>query len=72
MGIQTSEAVFEFYRYTPSIAAAIVFILLFSATTALHIYQIARTRTWNFLPLAFGGFCTSKHFLPFENIDYNS
>lgn len=55
MGAQTSEDVFEFYRYTPSIAAAVIFIILFSTTTALHIYQLIQTRTWSFLPLALGG-----------------
>jgi hypothetical protein len=57
MGVQTSEEVFEFYRYTPSLEAAVVFIFLFFTTTVLHLYQLARTRTWSFLPLAVGGLC---------------
>lgn len=55
MGVKTSEDVFEFYRYSPSIAAAVIFIILFSTATALHIYELVRTRTWSFLPLALGG-----------------
>jgi hypothetical protein len=57
MRIPTSEAVFEFYRYTPSIIVAVVFIVLFSITTVLHIYQLLRTKTWSFLPLTLGGLC---------------
>jgi hypothetical protein len=58
MAVQTSEDVFEYYRYTPSIAAAVIFIVLFSITTTVHIYQLARTKTWSFLPLVLGGLCT--------------
>lgn len=47
----------EAYRYNPSIAAAIVFIVLFAATTAMHMFQMIRTRTWYFTPLVIGGFC---------------
>ncbi|PVH97369.1 RTA1-domain-containing protein [Periconia macrospinosa] len=46
---------FVFYRYEPSIAAAVIFIVLFAITTLLHIYQIIRRRTWYFIPLAVGG-----------------
>ncbi|MCJ1432537.1 hypothetical protein MMC27_001894 [Xylographa pallens] len=56
-GIQTSAAVFEYFRYTPSIPAAATFVALFFLTTALHTYQIARTRTWILLPLVLGGYC---------------
>lgn len=56
MGVRTSEDVFEYYRYSPSIAAAVVFILLFAATSVLHAYQLVRTRTWSFLPVVVGGF----------------
>jgi hypothetical protein len=49
MAIHTPEDVFEYYRYTPSIAAAVIFIILFSITTALHLYQLARIPTWSFL-----------------------
>jgi hypothetical protein len=55
MGVHTSEEVFEFYRYSPSIVAAVIFIIRFSTTTALHIYQLLRTQNWIFLPLVLGG-----------------
>ncbi|KAF2211356.1 hypothetical protein CERZMDRAFT_43551 [Cercospora zeae-maydis SCOH1-5] len=47
---------FKFYRYTPSLAGAIIFALLFLVTTALHTYQLFRTRTWYMLPFLVGGF----------------
>ena len=50
---------FSLYQYTPSIPAAIVFIALFGITTALHSYQMMRTRTWFFIPFLCGGLCKS-------------
>jgi hypothetical protein len=37
---------FKFYRYDPSLAAAIVFAILFLLTSLLHVYQLVRSRTW--------------------------
>ncbi|EKG22447.1 RTA-like protein [Macrophomina phaseolina MS6] len=50
---------FVFYRYHPSMGAAVFFILAFMVTTFLHCWQCVRTRTWYFIPLILGGFC--KH-----------
>ncbi|KZF26437.1 RTA1 like protein [Xylona heveae TC161] len=47
---------FELYRYHPSMAGAIIFIILFIITTALHCFQLIRTRTWFMIPMAVGGF----------------
>ncbi|KAF1997815.1 RTA1-domain-containing protein [Amniculicola lignicola CBS 123094] len=44
------------YRYIPSKAAAIVFVIVFSITTFLHIFQLIKKRTWYFIPLVIGGF----------------
>ena len=44
------------YRYHPSRIAAIVAAVAFSLTTFLHIYQVARRRTYYFIPLVIGGF----------------
>ena len=60
MKIQTGD-VFQFYRYIPSIPAAVIFICLFSTTTALHIYQVCRTKIWILLPLVLGGISISPH-----------
>jgi hypothetical protein len=48
---------FKYYHYDPSLAAATIFTLLFLSTTALHLYQLLRTRTWYFIPFVIGGFC---------------
>ena len=47
---------FKYYRYNPSLVAAIIFIVLFTLTTSFHLYQLIRTRTWYFIPLVVGGF----------------
>ncbi|KNG48359.1 hypothetical protein TW65_04881 [Stemphylium lycopersici] len=46
---------FKLFRYNPSLAAAIIFIVLFFTVTALHFYQMLRTRTWIFIPFVVGG-----------------
>ncbi|EPS43753.1 hypothetical protein H072_2261 [Dactylellina haptotyla CBS 200.50] len=43
------------YRYEPSLAAAIVFVVAFGLTTVLHTYQILRTKTSFFIAFAIGG-----------------
>jgi hypothetical protein len=54
---------FKLYRYHPSMAAAVLFIILFLLITAIHSYQMIRTRVWIFIPFVLGGFCTSQlHF----------
>ncbi|KAI0550605.1 RTA-like protein [Xylaria curta] len=43
------------YSYTPSAAAAIIFLILFGVVTVLHIYYVIQRRTWYFLVLVVGG-----------------
>lgn len=50
---------FQLYRYVPSLAAAIVFIVLFVVITAYHLYQVVRLRSWYFLVFVTGGICES-------------
>lgn len=50
---------FKLYRYDPSMAAAVIFIILFLAISTLHLYQMVRTRIWVLIPFVLGGFCTS-------------
>ncbi|KAK9312500.1 RTA1 like protein-domain-containing protein [Lipomyces starkeyi] len=45
----------EYYRYNPSLVAAIVFVVLFSLATVIHTYRLLRTKTWYFIPLLVGG-----------------
>ena len=46
------------YTYYPSMGAAVVFIILFAIVTLLHTFHLFRTRTWFFVPLVIGGYCT--------------
>jgi hypothetical protein len=43
------------YYYTPSAAAAGIFVGLFGVFTVHHFYQILRTRTWFMIPFLIGG-----------------
>lgn len=51
------EVEFSFYRYDPSMAAAVIFIIAFIIVTAIHTYQMIRTRLWILIPFVLGGFC---------------
>ncbi|KAI3057519.1 hypothetical protein CBS147343_10306 [Aspergillus niger] len=46
---------YELYRYTPSLAAAILFLVLFIFITAYHVYQMAQARAWYFTCFVLGG-----------------
>ncbi|KAH7249266.1 RTA1 like protein-domain-containing protein [Fusarium solani] len=43
---------FKLYHYDPTIPGAVIFMLLFLATTAFHFWQLIRPRCWFMLPLA--------------------
>ncbi|KAF5723989.1 RTM1 [Fusarium mundagurra] len=58
-----SDVIFKFYRYDPSMAAAVIFITLFLSVSALHTYQLVRTKTWFFCCFVIGGY--SKSFLAY-------
>ncbi|KAH1306497.1 hypothetical protein KXX11_007471 [Aspergillus fumigatus] len=51
----SEEAFFAFYRYDPSMSAAVLFTLLFIGTTGYHAFQMFKTRTWFFIPFVIGG-----------------
>ena len=48
---------FVLYRYHPSMAAAVTFMLLFMATTLIHTYQMVKKKAWYFMPFIIGGIC---------------
>jgi len=54
----SSNVDFKYYRYHPSLAGAIIFAVIFGVSTAYHSIQIAKFRTWYFIPLLVGGVCT--------------
>ncbi|PVI01010.1 hypothetical protein DM02DRAFT_642118 [Periconia macrospinosa] len=45
-----NAADFKLYRYDPSMAAAVIFIIGFLVITSIHFYQMIRTRTWILIP----------------------
>ncbi|KAH8426782.1 RTA1 domain-containing protein [Aspergillus melleus] len=46
---------FELYRYTPSLAAGILFLILFTLTTVYHLYQVICMRSSYMLVFVTGG-----------------
>lgn len=50
------------YRYYPSQVAAVVFVVAFSLTTILHMFQLVKKKTWYFIPLVIGGIRTFRSF----------
>jgi RTA1 like protein len=55
-----SDPKFELYRYDPTLEGAVLFSLLFLATTVLQLYQLIKTKTWYFIPIFIGGVCNSR------------
>lgn len=49
----------QYYNYQPSMAAAIIFIILFGVATSLHFVQMIRSRVWFMIPFVIGGICKS-------------
>ncbi|OQD83018.1 hypothetical protein PENANT_c018G11178 [Penicillium antarcticum] len=52
----SSESGWVAYTYNPSMAAAVIFVILFAVITLLHTFHLIRTRTWFFIPLVIGGY----------------
>ncbi|KAJ4256231.1 hypothetical protein NW762_009310 [Fusarium torreyae] len=44
----------ERYKYDPSMAAAVIFIVAFSISGLVHAWQVARLRSWYFIPFIVG------------------
>ncbi|KAF2460857.1 RTA1 like protein-domain-containing protein [Lineolata rhizophorae] len=49
--------VYVFYRYHPSLAAAVVFIVAFFLLTLAYCYPVVRRRMWYLTPFLVGGIC---------------
>ncbi|ETS77968.1 hypothetical protein PFICI_10030 [Pestalotiopsis fici W106-1] len=47
---------FKLYRYTPSLPAAIVFVVVFAILSSLHVARIQRHRSYYFTAFTVGGF----------------
>lgn len=46
---------FKLYHYDPSVAAAVIFVFLFLATSFYHVWQMVKQRTWFFTAFIVGG-----------------
>jgi len=44
----------DYYKYDPSVAAAVIFIVAFGISGFYHAYQVARLRSWYFIPFVIG------------------
>ncbi|CRK12098.1 Protein RTM1 like protein [Verticillium longisporum] len=47
---------FVLYRYDPSLAAAVIFALIFLGITGFHTYKLVTTKTWFFVCFVIGGY----------------
>lgn len=56
------------YEYDPSLVAAGLFAGLFAVSTALHVYQLSRWRTWYFIPFIIGCACKLSFLRPFLSL----
>ncbi|TAQ84857.1 hypothetical protein B7494_g6817 [Chlorociboria aeruginascens] len=54
MAVDNSD--FQYFRYNPSIAAAVIFTVLFLLSSFIHVYQLFRKQTLYMIPLVLGGF----------------
>ncbi|KAF2099829.1 RTA1 domain protein [Rhizodiscina lignyota] len=52
----------SYYQYTPSVAAALIFAILFGYSSLHHTYQLFRSRSWFMIPLLLGCFCETGGF----------
>ncbi|KAF5597978.1 RTM1 [Fusarium pseudoanthophilum] len=53
----------NYYRYEPSLPISIIFIVIFALSSALHLFQIIKTRTWFFLPFLVGSIFEAVGFI---------
>lgn len=55
---------FKLHRYTPSLGAAIVFIICFDICAGLHAWKISHKRIFYFIPVLIGALCIYRITLP--------
>lgn len=59
MSTPTQEKTPQRYHYDPSLAAAIIFAVIFGLSSLAHTYQIVKARTWCFIAFLIGVLCMS-------------
>jgi hypothetical protein len=57
MAEEQADSGFKLYHYDPSVAAAVIFVFLFLATSLCHVWQMVKQRTWFFTAFIVGGIC---------------
>ena len=55
--MDAGEIDFELYRYTPSLPAAIVTVIVFAILTAVHVWRLYKARAFYFIAFTIGGVC---------------
>ncbi|OMP88658.1 Protein RTM1 [Diplodia seriata] len=58
MATDDSLGGYKLYNYSPSLPAAIIFVIAFALTTSFHAFQLIKHKTWYMLAFLIGGFCT--------------
>ncbi|KAJ4258780.1 hypothetical protein NW762_007867 [Fusarium torreyae] len=53
----------NYYRYEPSLPAAIIFIVILGSSSILHLFQVLKTKSWFFLPFLVGSLFESIGFI---------
>lgn len=56
---------FRYYKYDPSLAGDVVFIVIFSLVTIGHIGWMVKKKTWYFIPFVIGCLCKSISSYPY-------
>lgn len=60
----------ELYRYDPSLAAAVIFSVIFAASALVHSWQLVRTKNWYFIPFVVGCLGEFPHSITAEAAQY--
>ena len=58
--VASSSFDFRLYRYTPSLSAAIILVVVFAFLSGLHTCRLQRHRAFYFTAFTVGGFCTQR------------
>lgn len=69
---------YTFWNYAPSLAAAVIFLLVFIVLMGLHTWSMVKSKTWFCTAFTLGGVCTDIQWLsrylshPSDNISQSN
>lgn len=63
---------FKLYRYTPTLAGAIVALIVFAILTGVHFWRMIRARSFYFVPFLVGGICTYRAPMFQSSLEYTN